>query len=49
MLIAIAVVDLKSFEILAENALGTGQETGAVLNLLKCRHIEVFTHLADVH
>ena len=35
MLIAIAVVDLEGFEILSENALGTGQEKGAVLNLFE--------------
>ena len=48
-LIAIAVVNLEGFEILAENALGTGQETGTILYLIKCRHKEVFTHLTDVH
>ena len=31
MLIAIAVVDLEGFEIFSEDALGTGQETGACL------------------
>lgn len=35
MLIAIAVVDLEGFEILAENALGTWLETGTVLNLFE--------------
>ena len=35
MLIAIAVVDLEGSEILAENALGSGQETRAILNLFE--------------
>ena len=38
MLIAIAVVDLKGLEIISEDALGAGQETGAVLNLLVNHH-----------
>ena len=48
-LIAIAVVNLESFEILSENTLGTGQETRAVLNLFEVGHIEGFTPLTDVH
>ena len=48
-LIAIAVVDLEGFEILAENALGTWLEMGAVLYLFEVRHIKAFTYLTDVH
>ena len=48
-LIAIAVVDFEGFEILAEDALGTGQEARAVLNLFEIGYIEVFTHLTNVH
>ena len=33
--IAIAVVDLEGFEIFSEDALGTGQESGAILNLFE--------------
>ena len=48
-LITSAVVDLEGFEILSENALGTGLEARTVFYLFEVGHIEAFTHLTDMH
>ena len=48
-LVGIAVMDLEGLEVFAKDSPGTGQEAGAVLHLLKLRHIEMLALLADVH
>ena len=48
-LVGIAVMDLKGLEVFAKDSPGAGQEAGAVVHLLKLRHIEMLALLTDVY